>query len=71
MRAYGLPCLLCKPPPGSIEQFALAPADSGRASSALNIALATITAAALLFATRLYPFQMLPAGGILGFAGVV
>jgi chromate transporter len=34
-------------------------------------ALVTIAAAALAFATRLNPFWMLAAGGILGFAGVV
>ena len=34
-------------------------------------ALITVTAAALAFATRLNPFWMLAAGGILGFAGVV
>jgi chromate transporter len=34
-------------------------------------ALVTIVAAALAFATRLNPFWMLAAGGILGFAGVV
>jgi chromate transporter len=33
--------------------------------------LVTIVAAALAFATRLNPFWMLAAGGILGFAGVV
>ena len=34
-------------------------------------ALITVAAAALAFATRLNPFWMLAAGGILGFAGVV
>jgi chromate transporter len=34
-------------------------------------ALITATAAALAFATRLNPFWMLAAGGILGFAGVI
>jgi chromate transporter len=34
-------------------------------------ALVTVAAAALAFATRLNPFWMLAAGGILGFAGVV
>jgi chromate transporter len=36
-----------------------------------NAALVTIAAAALAYATRLNPFWMLAAGGILGFAGVV
>ena len=34
-------------------------------------ALITIVAAALAFATKLNPFWMLAAGGLLGFAGVI
>ncbi len=66
----------------AIVQAALVPLSIGlMAASALILArtsdqswiaaLITIAAAALAFATRLNPFWMLLAGGILGFAGVV
>ncbi|MFB9264955.1 chromate transporter [Bradyrhizobium erythrophlei] len=66
----------------AIIQAALVPLSIGlMAASALILArtsdqswiaaLITIVAAALAFATRINPFWMLLAGGILGFAGVV
>jgi chromate transporter len=66
----------------SIVQAALVPLSIGlMAASALILALAsdrnaaaallTIVAAALAFATKLNPFWILAAGGVLGFAGFV
>lgn len=66
----------------AIIQAALVPLSIGlMAASALILArssdqsvlaaLLTVTAAVLAFATRLNPFWMLLAGGILGFAGVI